>query len=120
MANAPELWPGAEWWRGFNSPELDGLIAAARGGNFDIQAAAARVRQADAQLGLAGASLLPTVNLGAQEQWTRQSLRRAGGGSGRITESRSYQLAPSVSWETIGGSHDHHDAIGHVRMCQRG
>lgn len=98
-AGAAAVWPGARWWKGFGSPELDGLIAAAQGGNFDIEAAMARVRQADAQLGLAGAALLPTVNGAGSEQWNRSSPRRIGGGVGRVTESRSFTASASVSWE---------------------
>mgnify|MGYP000709299293 CR=1 FL=1 len=44
--SARAVWPGAAWWRGFGSGTLDGLIEAAQGGNFDIQAAVARVRAA--------------------------------------------------------------------------
>jgi len=89
------VWPTAEWWRGFGSAELDGLIAAARIDNFDVQAAVARVRQADAQLSLAGAGLLPSVSLGSDAQWSRA--QRVGGG--RVSETRSFQVAPSASWE---------------------
>lgn len=42
-------WPAIDWWCGFGSPELDQLIAQAERENFDIAAAVARVRQADAQ-----------------------------------------------------------------------
>ncbi len=44
--NAAPVWPSADWWTGFNSPELNTLIAQARTANFDILAAAARIRQA--------------------------------------------------------------------------
>ena len=98
-ASAAAAWPGAGWWKGFGSPELDGLIAAAQGGNFDIEAAMARVRQADAQLGLAGAALLPTVNGSGSGQWNHSTPRRIGGGGGRTTESRSFAASTSVSWE---------------------
>ena len=54
-------WPDPRWWSGFGSPELDGLMAAAMTDNLDLAAAAARVRQADAQLRIAGSALLPTV-----------------------------------------------------------
>ncbi len=60
-ATAAAMWPSGEWWRGFRSPELDSLIAAARARNPDIEAAIARVRQADAQVRLAGAPLLPAI-----------------------------------------------------------
>jgi NodT family efflux transporter outer membrane factor (OMF) lipoprotein len=59
-ANA--AWPAADWWRGFGSPELDRLIAQAQRANPDLGAAAARVAQADAQVRISGAALLPTVD----------------------------------------------------------
>ena len=62
--NAP-IWPAADWWRGFGSPELDGLIATAQAQNLDLAAAEARVLQADARIRQAGANLLPNVGLGA-------------------------------------------------------
>ena len=54
-------WPSAEWWRGFGSPELNDLIAQAQKANDDIGAAVARVRQADAQVQIAGSPLLPSL-----------------------------------------------------------
>jgi len=58
---AAEAWPSGEWWRGFRSPELNALIDEARARNFDIAAAIARIRQADAEVRIAGAPLLPTL-----------------------------------------------------------
>lgn len=54
--------PPIEWWRGFGSPRLNSLMAKALAGNFDLAAATARLRQADAALRIAGAALLPTVD----------------------------------------------------------
>ncbi len=54
-------WPSAGWWRGFKSPELDDLMAEAQAANFDLRAAVARIRQADAQARIAGAPLLPAI-----------------------------------------------------------
>ncbi len=54
-----------DWFRGFGSPELDSLIAAAQHDSFDLQAADARLRQADARARAAGASILPQVDFGA-------------------------------------------------------
>lgn len=102
-ASAPEeapVWPSATWWTGFGSPELNALIARAESDNFDIAAAAARVRQADAALIGAGAPLLPTAGLTAQTQWTNESLSRAGASrSNRYTDIRSYSATPSASYE---------------------
>ena len=53
---AAQAWPSPDWWRGFRSPELDALIDLARMQNLDIAAAIARVRQADAQVRIAGAA----------------------------------------------------------------
>jgi multidrug efflux system outer membrane protein len=58
---AMTAWPQAEWWHGFGSPELDGYIEQARRANYDLAASIARVRQADAQVTIAGAALLPTI-----------------------------------------------------------
>jgi NodT family efflux transporter outer membrane factor (OMF) lipoprotein len=59
-------WPAPDWWRNFNSPELDSLIAEAQANNLDIAGAAARVQQADAQLRVTGATLWPTIGFGSQ------------------------------------------------------
>lgn len=56
-------WPSSDWWRGFNSPALDELMAQARAANDDIAAAIARIQQADAQARIAGAPLLPSLSL---------------------------------------------------------
>ena len=97
------VWPAAEWWRGFASPELNALIADARANSPDIQAAVARIRQADAQLRLAGASLWPVIGATADAQWARSSQSRRVGSqlvpTGRYSESRSYGVGPSISWE---------------------
>ena len=45
-----------QWWRQFGSPELDRLIEQARLGSFDLAAAVARVRQAQAGTVIAGGS----------------------------------------------------------------
>lgn len=96
-----------EWWRGFGSDELDRLMADARGNSFDIQAAIARIRQADAALQAAGAPLLPTLTANGSETWTRGSgvSRRSGsrtstfGAGSRTFESRDWSLSLGVSYE---------------------
>ena len=61
----------------------------------------ARVRQADAQLALAGVALLPGVSVGGSEQWSQSSLRRMSGQMARTTtsETRSFSTSPSIAWE---------------------
>jgi len=53
--------PDVEWWKEFGTPELASLMQDALLQNADLAAAKARVRQADALLKVAGASLLPTL-----------------------------------------------------------
>src|SRR5215831_18387570 len=63
-------WPSADWWRGFGSLELNEMITTAQQSNADLGAAIARVKQADAQVRISGAPLLPSVsaNAGASQQ----------------------------------------------------
>ncbi|MEO8715204.1 MAG: efflux transporter outer membrane subunit [Acetobacteraceae bacterium] len=98
-------WPTQGWWRGFRSPVLDRLIAAAETGNFDIAAAVARVRQADAAVRVAGASLLPSLNATAGASMTQEGLSSrnlsAGvqrGGSGAVTL-HNYSVGLNVAYE---------------------
>ena len=72
-ATAATAWPSADWWRGFRSPDLNSLIAQARRENFDLLAAIARVQQADAQVRIAGAALLPTLGASGSASWVQES-----------------------------------------------
>jgi NodT family efflux transporter outer membrane factor (OMF) lipoprotein len=55
--------PPLDWWRGFRSRELTGLMEQAQTANQDIAAAVARILQADANARIANAALLPAINL---------------------------------------------------------
>ena len=72
---ASGVWPSSAWWRGFNSPQLDDLMAQAEKANDDISAAIARVREADAQVRIAGAPLFPALK--ASGDATRERARTA-------------------------------------------
>ena len=122
---AEAAWPGMEWWRNFQSPELDVLIAAARTYNNDLAGAAARIVQADAQVRISGAPLLPTIGATADDSYRRTGLsggRSLGSSSGltslgvdpvtggalttsgssrsqRYFDSRSYSVALQVSYD---------------------
>src|SRR5580704_19284590 len=54
--------PMLDWWRGFRSHELTELMDAAQIYNLDIAVAIAQIVQADAQVGISGAPLLPSVS----------------------------------------------------------
>ena len=108
-ASAAQAWPSAEWWRGFRSPELNRMIDDARQSSFDIQAAIARVRQADAALAIAGAPLLPAIEVTGKDTWQRSSITTRRQTSGLVTagsgvgttyiETRNYSLVPAISYE---------------------
>ena len=86
---APAAWQFAErdaaqatngrWWTQFGSPQLDRLIDQARRDSFDVAAAMARVRQAQASAVIAGAPLLPEVNFNLTA--SRERLLRGSGNS---------------------------------------
>jgi multidrug efflux system outer membrane protein len=53
--------PALDWWRGFRSAELTALMEAAQIYNLDIAVAIAQIVQADAQVGVSGAPLFPSL-----------------------------------------------------------
>ena len=65
----------ADWWRGFGDPQLDRLVADAVAGNPSLDAALARVTQAQAVLATNQADSGPDVTLDAQAQVARLSGR---------------------------------------------
>ncbi len=83
-----------DWWRAFGSEELAALVAEALAGSPDLAIATERVRQAEAELRIAGASLFPTVDLDAG---TGQSGSRPRGGP--TTTSKSTDVALAASYE---------------------
>ena len=65
--------PAVDWWRGFRSSELTALMYAAQLHNLDIAVAIAEIIQADAQVGVSGAALLPTLTGNANAERQKQS-----------------------------------------------
>jgi len=100
----PANWPDPLWWRGFGSPELDALMERAVVANFDIRAAIARVRQADAQVRITGQALLPTGNLTASATRTQSPTQTAtavnlGSGGRRFVQRELFQTGLQASYE---------------------
>ncbi|MEG0969366.1 MAG: TolC family protein, partial [Pseudomonas sp.] len=92
----------AQWWRAFASSELDRLVERARLNAYDLAAATARVRQAQAQAVIAGAPLLPELNLGLDG--SRQRLLKGEGNdqldvSSSERTSTAFDLKLSASYE---------------------
>ncbi len=65
-----------KWWELFADAKLNELEEEALKGNYQLQAAAARVRQARAIARVSEADLLPTVNFDPDAQRNRQSANR--------------------------------------------
>lgn len=62
-----------EWWRAFNSAELQALVTEALAGSPDLAMAVERVRQAEAQVRVAGASLFPSLDVGFDTRASKTS-----------------------------------------------
>ncbi len=82
------------WWQRLEDPLLSGLVDEALAGSLDLRSAQARLRQARALRGIAGAERFPAVSASA-------SASRADGseetGSGRSTE--LYRAGFDAQWE---------------------
>ena len=106
-------WPSSEWWRGFRSPQLNQLETQAQARNFDIAAAIARIEQADAQVRIAGAPLLPTLdaNSSATYQQSALSSSRSFGTPPRSFDTHTYNLGLNVAYVT--------DFWGHARALRQ-
>ena len=91
--------PAADWWAAFGSAELTALIAAAEAANPDLAIAAERVRQAEAQVHTANASLFPALNLGLGSS-RRET--RPDGGDWTAADSSSASLSASYELDLWG------------------
>ena len=98
-ASADAATPALDWWRGFRSRELTGLMEEAQTVNLDIAAATARFRQADAQARIAGAALLPSLSGTGQETYSRTSGSSSSGLTNGGREVVNYSASLSASYE---------------------
>ena len=83
------------WWQEFGQDQLNKIMEQSLAANYNLKAAQARIRQADAQLRIASSALLPTIMLGseaAREQ--EQSLS-----SGKQIHYNTFNLLPGASYE---------------------
>ena len=92
-APAGALAVSSDWWRRFGSQELESLVKEALAGSPDLAIAMERVRQAEAQVSIAGASLFPTLSLGFNTS------RRATGGDAGSKTSDATSTTLSASYE---------------------
>jgi len=91
--------PVRDWWDAFGSPELSSLVTTALGANPDLAIVAERVRQAEAQVRIAGATLFPVLNFGAA---TARRGARPDGGDWQTDDSSSATLSASYELDLWG------------------
>jgi multidrug efflux system outer membrane protein len=84
-----------EWWRNFDDPVLDALVAEAQRVNPNVRTAGMRIMEARAQLAIAGSLLYPQ-----QQQVTGKVLRTGTeASSGPDTVLTAYNIGFGVGWE---------------------
>jgi NodT family efflux transporter outer membrane factor (OMF) lipoprotein len=113
--------PTLDWWRGFRSSELTGLMEEAQVVNLDIAAAVARFVQADAQARMAGAALLPSLSGGGSETYSRTSGSSASGltNGGREVVNYSASLSASYQLDFWGKNRDAAQAAEETSVANR-
>jgi outer membrane protein, multidrug efflux system len=91
--------PALDWWRGFGSRELTLLMEEAQTANLDIAAAIARIDQADAQVKIANATLLPQLDANFSATRSRSA---ALGGVNRVSSLYNFNLTASYTLDIWG------------------
>jgi outer membrane protein, multidrug efflux system len=91
----------AQWWRQFNDPVLEGLVADALKANLDLATARAQLREARAQRELAAAGLSPSVDASVSASSSKSSAETGSGTSRNL-----YGAGFDASWEAdvFGGT----------------
>jgi multidrug efflux system outer membrane protein len=93
----------AAWWRLYDDPELDRLVATAHESNQNLRQAVARLDQARALSRVAASFLLPTVTADPSYTRTRSSANRAsvitGKPVGLSSASNDWQIPFDLSYE---------------------
>jgi NodT family efflux transporter outer membrane factor (OMF) lipoprotein len=98
-ADAP-IWPKADWWKGFQSDELNGLVDQAQRDNLDLALAAAQVMEAKANAEIAGSVLWPQIGLSGDAERSKSGINTTGigvPGLGKNTNN-TFSLTGNASW----------------------
>jgi multidrug efflux system outer membrane protein len=102
-----EQQPRGEWWLAFDDPALTALVEEASRNNANLAQAAARVRQARAIAGIAGADRVPQLGLNVGAQRGRLAPLQAG-------KPLDAPLAPQTSYSANLGASYEVDLFGRV------
>lgn len=108
LTDMPELWPGATsaepvnaaWWRAYDDPVIDNLVAETLLQNLDLRQAIARVAEARAGLGIARADQYPGVTANGSASRNRASQSSLlGVPAGTDPEFSSYRATLDAAYE---------------------
>ena len=87
-----------DWWRLFQSPDLDGVVEQALNSNHTLDSAKARLEQARESVNSASSAFYPEVSVGAAA--SRQKLNAAGFGLGP----HAFPLPPNFNLFEVGAT----------------
>lgn len=98
------------WWRSFDDPMLDSLIAIGQANNYNLAAAAKRIDIARSEARTARGAYSPTIGVNAGWTYDRQSGLMAGR-TGAATAVNYFNAGATMSWEI--------DVFGKIRAQVR-
>lgn len=107
-----------EWWQAFQDPALTSLVEMAIHNNLDVRTAEARIRQARAALGVAGAPLWPGLNSSLIYQRSQSSSANVTSSGPALAATAGlrelFQVGLDASWELdiFGGTRRNIEAAG--------
>lgn len=83
------------WWKRFNDPVLDALVAQALASSPDIKTAVAKIAEARGERSVQLAGLLPSLAGSASDRIQHRDEQS----TGLVTSSETYNLSADMSWE---------------------
>ena len=109
-----------EWWRAFNDPVLDQLIAEAQRANPNVRTAGLRIMEARAQLAIAGSTRLPQVQqVTGEALWVGEERSNGGRDSSAGSVSAGFQIGWELDfWGKFRRSIEAADAGYFARIAQ--
>ena len=110
-----------DWWRAFHAPALDALITEALANNPDVDAAKARVAEAEETLKGAQGAMLPQLNLGATAGRQKYGASLFGPLDFTVPPFTYYVVGPSMSFplDLFGGQRRTVEEAGAFALYRR-